>query len=595
MQVDAVPSGIYGLSERLALGQHKKPCPLCQDRRQKHRKDRPLSIEILTDGVRYFCHHCNAEGGWYDDDVKPKEVFVPQPRRDPIAVEDPRDDVLEEVLDYLVSRGINREVAEAHTIASKRYYSGGERVSVGFPYYDSNDTVVAVKWRSASADKMFTQQGTCETLFLMHTHEPGNDILICEGELDALAWRCADLPENITVTSIPNGAPAKLGDGPATNEGKWRYLEYAEEHIANAGRIYLSFDNDGPGKILSEEIERRVPKSKIWSISLADYKDAAEAILTEGSGFLDNAFHNAEPIPMIGLHGTDRFYDTFVGLYNGDIPKGWSTGLSSLDEIFTVNAGMMTVATGYPGSGKSELIDQICVNIALSQGIRTAFCSFEKPGEFHMIQLAQKIVGKTFFDGNTERMTPAERDFARDVIEDNFIFMDHRHDGPTTIGGILEKASAAVLRKGIRNLVIDPYNWIDLKDVEGSDGRETSAITAMLTLVQQWAKTHMCHVFFVAHPRHASNDQLGKKIVPTGKTISGSNAWFSKADFGLSMWRDEHNPRQPPECHIWKVKWAWMGELGNVALDYDVPSGRYSNSSGYHDDYDFDWIGREDA
>ena len=40
----------------------KYKCPECSHTR-KNKKDRSLSVTIKTDGVVFYCHHCNTKGG----------------------------------------------------------------------------------------------------------------------------------------------------------------------------------------------------------------------------------------------------------------------------------------------------------------------------------------------------------------------------------------------------------------------------------------------------------------------------------------------------------------------------------------------------
>ena len=68
-----------------------------------------------------------------------------------------------------------------------------------------------------------------------------------------------------------------------------------------------------------------------------------------------------------------------------------------------------------------------------------------------------------------------------------------------SIDWVLELAKAAVLRYGIRGLVIDPYNA--LSHLRPANLTETEFVSQLLTKVKRFAQTNDCHVWFVAHPR----------------------------------------------------------------------------------------------
>ena len=577
----------------LGSGQHKKQCPECQgDRSSKNRKDRPLSIRIDTTGVKYRCHHCGVEGGWdHNDDLNfdlsmaPSNNYIP-PKGESFPINVDRGATNGAAFDYLRSRHITDEVIKSHAILGTYRFNGKVTPAVGFPYRDGS-VVNAVKWRSADKEKRFSQENICEDFFNLDSYTDGNDVLICEGEIDALAWMSTDLPDNVTILSIPNGAPAAVRDGKIDpkDDNKFRYIWRAKRQLDSAPRIILNTDLDDPGKALQEEIIRRVGSTKIWTIDLGGHKDASEAIGAKGAAYLEQQLEYCERIPTIGLHGVEEFVDSFVDLYDNGQMKGASTGLASLDRYIQIPLGMLTVVTGFPGSGKSDLVDQICINLAKSHNWKTVYCSFEKPPELHMAQLAQKICNRPFFDGPSTRMSTEERDFSADWIKENFMFMDSRRDSPNDIKGILSTASAAVMRMGCRILVIDPYNHIKLNHGQ----RETDAISEMLTSVQQFARDHACHVFFVAHPTKLPPDRRGdKKVVVTGHDVAGSAAWFAKADIGMTVWRHPRD-EDPPEAHIWKTRWSWMGKNGVCPLHFDPITGRWQDFSPALDDYDWEF------
>jgi twinkle protein len=170
-------------------------------------------------------------------------------------------------------------------------------------------------------------------------------------------------------------------------------------------------------------------------------------------------------------------------------------------------------------------------------------------------------------------MSRGERDWAYDWCKENFLFMDHTRQGPTDIDGILEVASKAVMRLGCRVLVIDPYNHLTLPPHD----KETDAISKMMTSVQRWCRAHDAHCFFICHPTKLPPDRRSaKKVIVTGHDIAGSAAWFAKADIGITAWRHSHD-REPPECHVWKVRWNFIGRQGSCQLNFDRPTGRWTD------------------
>jgi twinkle protein len=555
------PNDIGRLADKLSLGQHKKKCPECHHTRSKHKHDKSLSLSIDSDGVRYHCHHCGINGGWMYEQA-PAQPLNPPKGTNRIVQE------------YLKSRNIDDDIIASHTLQGTYSFNGKVLPSVGFPYFDGSG-VAAIKWRSADTTKMYSQENVCQDFFNLHSYVKGNDILLVEGEMDALSWLSCELPKDLTVMSIPNGAPAKVKDGKVDprDDKKFQYVWRAKKELESANRIILCFDNDEAGFALRDEIVRRIGTSKVWTMDLEDHKDTSEALDKKGTGYLLGQLEVCDPYPTVGLYQAKEFRKDYDLLYEEGQIQGASTGIQSLDKLIQIVPGMMSIVTGFPSSGKSDLIDQICLNLARSEGLKTAYCSFEKPPALHMAQLAQKLMNQPFFEGPSPRMAMEAKDYAQEWINDHFLFMDHTLDGPTSIDGILDVASASVMQMGCRSLVIDPYNFIELPPSD----RETDSINKMLTKVQKWAKSHFAHVFFIAHPTKLAPDRRSeKKVVVTGHDIAGSASWFAKADLGYTVWRHPRDEK-PPEIHVWKVRWNWIGKNGYCKLNFDPPTGRWSD------------------
>jgi twinkle protein len=246
--------------------------------------------------------------------------------------------------------------------------------------------------------------------------------------------------------------------------------------------------------------------------------------------------------------------------------------------------------TGTPGSGKSEFIDALAVNLAGRYGWRFAICSFENAPEEHISKLAEKYLGLPFWDGPIHRMSEAELlGVIEGWISDHFHLIRFDAEAPT-IEAILDKARAAVTRHGIRGLVIDPYNEIEHR--RPANMTETEYVSQLLGMVKRFAQNHGVHVGFVAHPAKPHRDGNGSSPVPTLYDIIGSANWANKADVGVVVHRDPEKDQTRTDIYMRKVRFKSVGKIGAVSLRWDRATGRYADTAstsycaarGYRDD-----------
>jgi twinkle protein len=152
------------------------------------------------------------------------------------------------------------------------------------------------------------------------------------------------------------------------------------------------------------------------------------------------------------------------------------------------------------------------------------------------------------------------------------MFLEQRGGEATTLDSILDRAQQSVMRMGVRGLVIDPYNYIAQSQKVDN---EHQGINEMLTRLVSFARSNGIHIWFIAHPAKMPTDQDGKTAVPKGMNISGSAAFFAKADLGVTV---HQNKNKEVEIHCWKVRFKWLGSVGKTTLHYDIPTGRYSEA-----------------
>ena len=553
----------------LRVGQHRIVCPHCSGQRKKN-KDRSMSVEILDNDVRYKCWHCGVDGAFTVEKHLKPTPFEPAKSKSPELLLKPLDDA---AVEWLALRKISKETAEKFGVQAIRHFlpgAGATQDCLAFPNF-SDKFPIAYKIRSIES-KNFACVGSPKNFFGMHKFE-GDTLVICEGEMDCLAFAEAGIPS----VSIPNGAVNKVVDGKVdpTDDKKFQYLWDNKEIIESLDRIVIACDADPAGEATAEELSRRLGKDKVFVVSYPeDCKDANDVLCEHGIDGVVGLVEGAKPLPISGLYDPDHFFQHVDEIYAHGLGQGETTGYKNVDELYTIREGQLTVVTGIPSSGKSEFIDQLMVNLAESRDWKFAICSFENEPSLHISKLASKYLRKPFFDGVTPRMTHDELDDAKKFISNNFCFVYQADGSLCTIDHIISRIKAAVLRYGIRGAVIDPYNYIE-RDRSMS---ETDWVSEMLTKLRVFAQAHDVHIWFVAHPAKMKRLADGTIPVPTGHDISGSAAFYAKADVGLTVHRND------PESDIssvivWKCRFSWVGRQGRTDLRYDKTTSTYSEKT----------------
>lgn len=269
-----------------------------------------------------------------------------------------------------------------------------------------------------------------------------------------------------------------------------------------------------------------------------------------------------------------------LDIYVNGLAGGLSTGWGNLDARYKVVPGLWTVVTGYPGSGKSEWVDALCLNLARLHGWRFCFYSPEnQPQQLHLAKLMEKHMGMPFFDGPTERMSSQDVFDATEWLQHRFAFI-RQTEGPKTIEEILDVCWGWINKSGRDSpagIVIDPWNEIDHH--QPANLTESQYISKTLTYIRQFARNNNCHIWVVAHPKLVPKED-GKRPVPTLSDISGGAMWWNKADFGIVIHREQTDSTNDTQVHIQKVRFKHMGSQGMEILKWDRVTGQYREPMG---------------
>lgn len=550
----------YGIdAPRGASGNKKVLCPECHDQR-RDKRDKSLSINLATG--EFKCHYCGFSGcaaekeewerrPWHNAAPirKAKPVYKkPAPR--PAA---PVDD---KVLAWFKSRGISAE-----TVAALRITSGmewmpqkqGQANTVQFNYY-LNGELINTKFRTG--DKCFKLCSGARLIpYNIDAIKGSKECIITEGEMDALSfYECG----RHDVISVPNGANANLD-----------YLDdFIEDYFDDKEVIYIASDTDTKGVELRDELLRRFGVERCRVLEYGeDCKDANEHLQKYGRDSLLKCLADAPEIKVDGVFTVSDFEQSLDALFEHGMQKGVVIGHENFDRLLSFETKRLCVVTGIPGSGKSEFIDEIAERLNMRYGWRWAYFSPENaPLAYHAAKLIEKFTGKHF---SPQHLTYGEYRQVKEHLEQDFSFI-----APTDnyrVDNILEKAKYLVRRRGIKGLVIDPYNRLEAEQGQRS---ETLYISELLDKLTTFAQINDVLIILMAHPTKQPKNKDGVVEAPTLYDISGSANFFNKADFGIVVHRDRIN--DTVEVHVQKVKFRHLGECGTALFKYNLNNGRYT-------------------
>lgn len=528
-------------------GNVKTFCPRCRDTRH-NKTDKSLSVNL--DKGCWNCHHCGWTGGLNEhSERKPMRTYA-KPVEHLVTEFSPK------MVSYLRSRGLS-----INTLLLAKVSEGLEpmppdwkpRNTIQFNYYQ-NGELVNTKFRTG--DKKFKMVRDARVIFYNIDSIKGKEeCIITEGEFDALSFIEVG---KYNVVSVPSG-----GGGT-----QLEFLDEAmEDYFDDKKVIYIASDTDATGVKLKNELIRRFGAERCRIVTYGDdCKDANEHLVKYGRDSLLKCLDNAEYPKVDGIITADDVKDEFFALLHTGFQRGVTIGLKNFDYLCSFTTQSLCVVTGVPGSGKSEFIDEIAVRLAVFHGWRFAFFSPENaPVTLHMSKWTEKLTGKKFKEG---LLSINEARDAFNFINSNFFSIVPKEN---TLENILERARFLVVTKGIKALVIDPFNMIEYQRTSKND---TDNIRSVLLKLRNFARENDIMVILMAHPAKQYQPKEGDTHSLGLYDIAGSAHFYNMADLGIVVSRDTTAKRTIVK--IAKVRFRQLGSTGKCKFVYNLENGRYS-------------------
>ena len=526
---------------KLETGKKQGICPICSHTRKPKNKKAKCASYDWERGLG-TCHNCNTtfqlhtykrKGSSNVEYIKPdKQVYKPPASK---------------VVEWFKTRSISQQTLTDLKVSEGAEYmpqTGKTENTIKFNYFMGGD-LTNIKYRDGRKNfKLF--KGAEKVFYNIDSVVGYDNCIITEGEMDVLALHEAGITNAI---SVPNGA--------TLNTNNLEQLDNCIDYFEDKEKIILAVDDDEPGQALQAELIRRLGSEVCFLVSFDDCKDANEYLQKYGKQKLAERIETARPVPLENVTTFRDIEEEVTDFVRNGFKPGFQIGLQNFDDIFSTYTGQFITVTGIPSSGKSDFVDQMVVGYNQNYGWKTAFASPENvPTYLHAHKLMRKV-----WQG-----MPTVNDIHGDKWNEvanhcnsNFFHIDMER---YTLESVLRKGAELVKRKGIKCLVIDPFNKI--RDVDCKSEDVNRYTMEYLTKIEIFAKKFDVLVFIVAHPTKMYKDSNGKIEEPTMYNIKGGGEWYDASYHGLLVHRDYE--AKTVKAKVLKVKFQNLGQNGAEAI-----------------------------
>jgi twinkle protein len=520
---------------KLEEGKKQGTCPLCSHtRKPKNQKAKCASYDWER-GLG-TCHNCNTTFQLHTYKRKGETVKVyERPKQEVIKPPDTK------VVEWFKSRGISQKTLADLNVGEGSEYmpqTGRAENTIKFNYFIGGE-LINIKYRDGR--KNFKLYKGAEKVFYNIDSIVGYDsCVIVEGEMDVLALHEAGITNAI---SVPNGA--------TLNTNNLDYLDNCIDYFDDKEKVILAVDSDEAGQALQAELIRRLGSEVCYLVTFDDCKDANEYLLKYDKQKLAERITGARPVPLENVTTFRDIEDEVTDFVRNGFKPGYQIGLENFDNIFSTYTGQFITVTGIPSSGKSDFVDQMVIGYNQNYGWKTAFASPENvPTYLHAHKLMRKVWQgmPTAADIHGDRWNKIA-----DHCNTNFFHIDMER---YTLESVLRKGAELVKRKGIKCLVIDPFNKV--RDIDCKTEDVNRYTMEYLTKIEMFAKKYDVLVFVVAHPTKMYKDKDGKIEEPTMYSIKGGGEWYDASYHGILVHRDYE--ARTVKAKVLKVKFQNLGE-----------------------------------
>lgn len=502
---------------------NKSQCPSCA----KHGNDTSGDNLIHFDDGGRYCFGC----GYYEGSYNPKvhEFGVKEAEFLPC--------------NELKSRGISKEAAEHYGIRVSYSEETGEEEKYYYPLTRKGDLV---GYQVRRLPKTFSRIGESKgaDLFGAHLYKSGKMVIVCEGADDTAM--CYDL-------LLKAGKKYRIVGTLGTTHWKSN-LEYLEQF----DNVILMFDQDGPGKIASEELAGALTPGKAKIARWKDAKDIGD-LASQGitpQDFLHIIF-NAEAYEPSGILTGEQVWDRIQNYTKPDFvsyPHEWEMLNQKAEGL---RRGEISIWCAGSSIGKTSFIRRIKQHVLTETSWKIGEVELEERPEKTFRGMMEFQAGKAM----SEMTSDEKRDAYMKTYGTERIFtLDHRSQFSRG-SDLMSKFKYLHYAKGVDLIALD-HVTLGVREF-GQSGNE--AVDNMMEEFLRFVETTGVHLLLISHLRKSpgGNKSWSRGAIPDEESMKGSGSLYQIAFDVIGVSRNKMHPddytRNVSTLHVSKCR-----ETGNT-------------------------------
>lgn len=248
--------------------------------------------------------------------------------------------------------------------------------------------------------------------------------------------------------------------------------------------------------------------------------------------------------------------------------RGVYLGFDKIDEFYSMQLGGCTDWTGFPMSGKTQVLMELLMNTSVFYGWKHLIYFPDVGNNVEIIaDFIHKKTSKSFDPKKPNVIT--DQDIEREIewITQHFkVLTKVDVKAKMTPMDFWDMAAHIKKTEGLHTASID--SWKDLSHPYDTYGGYATYLEYCLPYRNHIAEENNLHLHTIIHPK-LTEKVNGQRSVPTPYDLKGGSEWFNSGKSMITIHRPDvmHNM---VEIHFNKIKPRSIGKIGKCELHFDI-------------------------